>query len=180
MAILNPTATNDVFDGNEKNFRGEARRLLISGPLVLYRLAGSKNMDGTWARDQEFGGWWFDSELLSALADDLLEAHYDGNREMRRNTLAGTRTDLAVLQKWSDMAWFCILKLKAGDSAWAWVGIAEQQKPDRGGGFYEGMLPGGGMQYFIPRLDRTAAAALSKQPTHAIMAKIHQNPGWRG
>lgn len=179
MPILNASAQTMLSDKDAACFRGAARRTELSGPKTLYRLAGSKTADGRWARDQERGAWWFDSDMLNALKTDVFDAVYDGDNQQRRNILAGTRTDLAVVQKWSDMSWFCLLKLAAGDSLWVWVGIAEQQQ-DRGHGFFEGMMPGGGTQYFIPGLNKVTALDAKKHPTHEIIGQMARSPSWRG
>lgn len=191
MAILN-LAAGPIPDSQKTNFYRDPERTVLEGPLTMFRLAGTS----VWidpkpggadpgrsykvtARTPERGAWWFDRTMLDALSDDVLEANYEGTRWTHGNVLAGTRTDLAVKERWSNMMWFCIMRLLPGQALQAWVGPAEQQQ-DRGTGFFEGMMPGGGRQYFIPGLADLPGVMIERMPTHTALNRLAASPSWRG
>ncbi|KQR81228.1 hypothetical protein [Sphingomonas sp. Leaf343] len=175
MTILNGSAGIMIGAEEAGCFRGTPDRVILGGPLKLYRLAGSRSG----IAGPERGAWWFDGEMLAALADDVLEATYDGNAFTRRNILAGTRTDLAVKSSWSNMGWFCCLTLDAAQQLIGWRGEALAQK-DHGAGFFEGLLPGGGTQFFIPGLVTALSVAITREPTHTALSRLSRTPNWRG
>lgn len=192
MAVLNLVATTNFTATIRDCFSGHPEERVLKGPLTLFRLAGSvfwkepgdSDPPGTkahkiTANEPERGPWWFDRAMLDALSDDVLEASYEGTRWARRNVLAGTRTDLAVKERWSNMSWFCILRLLSGQELVSWSGPAEQQQ-DRGTGFFAGMMPGGGIQYFVPGLRDLPHLSIERMPTVAALDRLAASPSWRG
>ena len=131
-----------------------------------------------WARSHQEQSWSSAGCLCRYCLYHRYRYQYPQGKQ-RRHLLASTRTDLAVLHRWSDMNWFCLLKLAAGHSVSAWVGAARYQKDVRDG-LLKGILPGGGTQYFIPGLRSAPGADVRKYPTYEILGKMARQPNWRG
>lgn len=165
------------------NFFGPPTEKTVSGPCKLYRLSGAKGR-----KAPQHGVWWFGAEMLQWLVDDVIESVHGGEREKNRNVLMGTRASLAVLEKWSNMGWFCEMALIPGQELRAFVGPAEQMRPQDHGmppgpGFWQGILPGGGTQYLIYGLQTMASKNLvrvARMPTTDFIGRVSRSPGFRG